>query len=73
MSSADLGKNDHSDCGSSFFKSKFHCFDATIIVAGFIIDVCMYIPERALPFQYQLPWHKTCFGSRIVPYSAKES
>lgn len=25
----------------SFFKSKFHCFDATVIVAGFIVDVCL--------------------------------
>ena len=26
---------------TSYFKSWFHCFDATIIVAGFIIDVCL--------------------------------
>ena len=25
----------------SYFKSKFHCFDAFVIVAGFIIDVCL--------------------------------
>ena len=25
----------------SFFKSKFHCFDAIVILAGFIIDVCL--------------------------------
>lgn len=25
----------------SYFKSKFHCFDATVIVAGFIVDVCL--------------------------------
>ena len=24
-----------------FFKSKFHCFDAAVILAGFIIDVCL--------------------------------
>lgn len=24
-----------------FFKSWFHCFDATVILAGFIIDVCL--------------------------------
>lgn len=24
-----------------YFKSKFHCFDAAIILAGFIIDVCL--------------------------------
>ena len=38
----------------SFFKSKFHCFDAAIIVAGFVIDVCKY---------------KKCPGSRGVFYS----
>ncbi|MCJ1460900.1 hypothetical protein MMC28_011282 [Mycoblastus sanguinarius] len=27
--------------GFEYFKSWFHCFDATIIVAGFIIDVCL--------------------------------
>lgn len=27
--------------GFSFFKSKFHCFDAAIIVAGFVVDVCL--------------------------------
>ena len=25
----------------SYFKSKFHCFDATVIIAGFIVDVCL--------------------------------
>ena len=25
----------------SYFKSKFHCFDAFVIVAGFIVDVCL--------------------------------
>ena len=25
-----------------YFKSKFHCFDATVIVAGFIIDVLLH-------------------------------
>lgn len=25
----------------SFFKSWFHCFDACVILAGFIIDVCL--------------------------------
>ena len=24
-----------------FFKSWFHCFDASVILAGFIIDVCL--------------------------------
>lgn len=24
-----------------YFKSKFHCFDAIVIVAGFIVDVCL--------------------------------
>ena len=24
-----------------YFKSKFHCFDATVILAGFIVDVCL--------------------------------
>ena len=24
-----------------YFKSWFHCFDATIIIVGFIIDVCL--------------------------------
>ena len=24
-----------------YFKSKFHCFDATIILVGFVIDVCL--------------------------------
>lgn len=27
--------------GLGYFKSKFHCFDAAIILAGFIIDVCL--------------------------------
>ncbi len=27
--------------GVRYFKSKFHCFDATIILVGFIIDVCL--------------------------------
>ena len=36
-----LGRSIIANSLSSFFKSKFHCFDATIIVAGFIIDVCM--------------------------------
>lgn len=26
---------------TSFFRSKFHCFDATVIVASFIIDVLL--------------------------------
>ena len=25
----------------SYFKSKFHCFDAFVIVAGFVVDVCL--------------------------------
>ncbi len=25
----------------SYFKSKFHCFDATVIIAGFVVDVCL--------------------------------
>jgi hypothetical protein len=28
------------DC-DSFFRSKFHCFDATVIIASFIIDVLL--------------------------------
>ncbi len=28
------------DC-ARFFKSWFHCFDATVILAGFVIDVCL--------------------------------
>lgn len=24
-----------------FFRSKFHCFDAFIIIAGFVVDVCL--------------------------------
>lgn len=27
--------------GYSFFKSKFHIFDAIVIIFGFIIDVCL--------------------------------
>jgi len=27
--------------GGAYFKSKFHCFDATVIIAGFIVDVCL--------------------------------
>ncbi|MCJ1293935.1 hypothetical protein MMC34_005492 [Xylographa carneopallida] len=27
--------------GLPYFKSKFHCFDAIVIVAGFIVDVCL--------------------------------
>lgn len=26
---------------ASFFRSKFHCFDATVIVASFVIDVLL--------------------------------
>ena len=26
---------------ASYFKSKFHCFDAFVILAGFIVDVCL--------------------------------
>lgn len=25
----------------TFFRSKFHCFDAAVIVAGFVVDVCL--------------------------------
>lgn len=28
--------------GWSYFKSKFHCFDAAVIVAGFITDVLLH-------------------------------
>ncbi|MCJ1470118.1 hypothetical protein MMC07_008763 [Pseudocyphellaria aurata] len=35
---AKLDKTDR--CGS-YFKSKFHCFDAAVILAGFVIDVCL--------------------------------
>ena len=31
---------DSYDC-NRYFKSWFHCFDATIIVVGFVIDVCL--------------------------------
>ena len=24
-----------------YFKSKFHCFDAFVIIAGFVVDVCL--------------------------------
>ena len=24
-----------------YFKSKFHCFDAAVIIAGFVVDVCL--------------------------------
>lgn len=34
----EIGNTD--SCGS-YFKSKFHCFDAAVIVAGFVIDVCL--------------------------------
>jgi len=27
--------------GLPYFKSKFHCFDAFVIIAGFIVDVCL--------------------------------
>lgn len=27
--------------GAAYFKSKFHCFDALIIVAGFVVDVLL--------------------------------
>jgi len=27
--------------GAPYFKSKFHCFDALVIIAGFIVDVCL--------------------------------
>ncbi|MCJ1299268.1 hypothetical protein MMC08_002060 [Hypocenomyce scalaris] len=27
--------------GLPYFKSKFHCFDAFVIVAGFVVDVCL--------------------------------
>ena len=29
------------DKGNRYFKSWFHCFDALVIIAGFIIDVCL--------------------------------
>ncbi|CAD6441337.1 15246c73-b5ab-4eeb-ab8f-a38edd2a07b2 [Sclerotinia trifoliorum] len=28
--------------GWSYFRSKFHCFDATVIVAGFVVDVLLH-------------------------------
>lgn len=31
----------HVNDGDRYFKSKFHCFDAIVIVAGFIVDVCL--------------------------------
>jgi hypothetical protein len=31
---------DNADC-LSFFRSKFHCFDATVIIASFVIDVLL--------------------------------
>ncbi|MCJ1425642.1 hypothetical protein MMC29_003542 [Sticta canariensis] len=27
--------------GLNYFKSKFHCFDAAVILTGFVIDVCL--------------------------------
>lgn len=27
--------------GDRFFHSKFHCFDAAVILAGFVVDVCL--------------------------------
>jgi len=27
--------------GLPYFKSKFHCFDAFVIIAGFVVDVCL--------------------------------
>ena len=35
------GRAINADSPISYFKSKFHCFDAAIIVGGFIIDVCL--------------------------------
>ena len=35
------GKAINADSLFSYFKSKFHCFDAAIIIGGFIIDVCL--------------------------------
>lgn len=31
----------NSDKRGSYFTSKFHCFDAAVILAGFIVDVCL--------------------------------
>ncbi|RAL64391.1 hypothetical protein DID88_001867 [Monilinia fructigena] len=28
--------------GWSYFRSKFHCFDATVILAGFVVDVLLH-------------------------------
>lgn len=35
------GQAGNTDRCGSYFKSKFHCFDATVILAGFVIDVCL--------------------------------
>lgn len=31
----------YADSHDRYFKSKFHCFDAIVIVAGFVVDVCL--------------------------------
>lgn len=31
----------YADGHDRYFKSKFHCFDAIVIVAGFVVDVCL--------------------------------
>lgn len=31
----------YADNHDRYFKSKFHCFDAIVIVAGFVVDVCL--------------------------------
>lgn len=43
LSSATESQDVQSDTneGHRFFKSKFHCFDAAVILAGFIVDVCL--------------------------------
>lgn len=35
------GQVGNTDRRGSYFKSKFHCFDAAVILAGFVIDVCL--------------------------------
>lgn len=41
MSSAGHGSLVRTKRLDRYFKSWFHCFDATVIVAGFVIDVCL--------------------------------
>ena len=59
------GRAINADSSFSYFKSKFHCFDAAIIIAGFIIDVC----SHTLPIQRPQLEYKSRSGriSGFVP------